>query len=285
FHHVEPPPSLLNGLYRDEEPIRQDGYVTDVITKEAEGFIDRQPANQPFFLYVAYTAPHSPFQGPGDLRPSPLPPGSELWNQDEAPKDVYRAMLECMDHGIGSVLKKLDDRQMTNDTIVLFMSDNGGTASGRNAPFSGHKGGVFEGGIRVPCIVRWPEVLRPGLTFDEPCITMDFSASMVRAAGAQPEPGRAFDGIDILKHLAERQPIAKRSLFWRARRAANTRKAVRDGSLKYIADHTGNRLNEYLFDVLQDPCEKTNLLSSRGPEVQRLKLLLKEWEESVKTKR
>jgi len=114
---------------------------------------------------------------------------------------------------------------------------------------------------------------------------MDFSRSIVRAAGAKPPKNRLFDGIDILQAVETNQSVQKRTLFWRARRGQLTRKAVRDGSLKYIRLQEGNNVKEYLFDIEEDPAEKNNLFSRRKEDVRRLKILLEDWEEQVKQKR
>jgi hypothetical protein len=114
---------------------------------------------------------------------------------------------------------------------------------------------------------------------------LDFSRSIVRAAGTKPPQNRPFDGIDILKAIETNKPTQKRTLFWRARRGENTRKAVRDGSLKYIRLQNGNDINEYLFDLEKDPAEKNNLLSERVEDLQKLKSLLKDWEEKVQHNR
>ena len=116
-------------------------------------------------------------------------------------------------------------------------------------------------------------------------MTMDFSCSIVRAAGAKAPPGRAFDGMDILQAVSTKQPIQKRTLFWRARRAQRTRKAVRDGSLKYIRLQDGNDVKEYLFDLENDPAEKNNLFNEQPENLRRLKKLLQDWERQVKHKR
>jgi len=116
-------------------------------------------------------------------------------------------------------------------------------------------------------------------------MTMDFSASIVRAAGEKAPRNRPFDGIDILRLIETNQPIKERTLFWRARRGQSTRKAVRHGDLKYISLQKGDDMQEYLFDLEKDPMEKNNLFSTRKEAVQKLKLLLKDWEEKVKHKR
>ena len=288
FHHVEPPPSNMPALYLNGEPIKRKGYFTDLVTDEAIQFIEQQTKDTPFFLYIPFTAPHSPYQGPTDYRPQPLPEDSDLWNQSKGPRDIYFAMIERMDQSIGKVLKKLDERsqrRLADNTLVIFMSDNGASPSGSNHPFSGYKGNLFEGGIRVPCIAKWPGLLPEGFVSDQPCMTMDFSASIVRAAGQGAARNRPFDGIDILELIEKKQPVRKRTLFWRARRGQSTRKAVRDGSLKFIWEQNGDDIKEHLFDLEQDPMEKNNLISSRQEAAQKLKLLLKDWEEKVKDKR
>ena len=285
FHHVEPPPSNMHALYLNGKPVKRKGYFTDLMTDEAIGFMEQQTENMPFFLYVPFTAPHSPYQGPCDFRPRALPEDSDLWNQSKGPRHIYSAMIERMDQCVGKILRKLEDQNLQDNTLVIFTSDNGASPSGSNLPFSGFKGNLFEGGIRVPCIVKWPGVLREGTVSNQPCITMDFSRSIVRSAGGKPPENRSFDGIDILRAIETNQPVQKRTLFWRARRGQRTRKAVRDGFLKYIRLQEGNDVKEYLFDLEQDPAEENNLFSERKEDVRRLKILLADWEEKVKHKR
>jgi len=129
FHHVEPPPSNMPALYLNGEPIKRKGYFTDLVTDEAVQFIEQQIKDSPFFLYIPFTAPHSPYQGPSNYRPQPLPEDSDLWNQSKGPRDIYFAMIERMDQSIGKVLKKLDEgsrragsqRRLGDNTLVIFM--------------------------------------------------------------------------------------------------------------------------------------------------------------------
>jgi len=278
FHHCEY--TGQPALYLNDQPIKREGYLTDLITDEVVKFIQRRQ-NTPFFLYVAYTAPHTPYQGPNDKKAEPVP----QTDYNKGSRATYTEMVERMDEGIGKILKTLKDRKIADNTLVIFMSDNGANKTGNNQPFSGYKGNLFEGGIRVPCIVKWPGVLEEGMVSNQPCITMDFSRSIIRAAGTKPPQNRPFDGIDILRVTETKQPVQKRTLFWRARRGQRTRKAVRDDFLKYIRLQEGNDIKEYLFDLEKDPAEKNNLLSQRDEDVLKLKLLLEDWEQKVKHNR
>jgi arylsulfatase A-like enzyme len=278
FHHIEYTGQLA--LYENDKPVQREGYLTDLITDEAVSFIQRS-RSKPFFLYVAYTAPHTPYQGPGDKKPEPVPEA----DYSKGSRETFAAMVERMDQGIGRILKSLDDAGLADNTLVIFMSDNGANRTGDNSPFSGYKGNLFEGGIRVPCIAKWPGVLAKGAVSEQPCMTMDFSRSIVRVAGTEPPAGRNFDGTDILQAVATNLPVRRRTLFWRARRGEWTRKAVRDGSLKFISLQNGDNLKEYLFDLERDPAEKNSLLNKQPDDVRRLKTLLRNWEEEVKHKR
>jgi N-acetylgalactosamine-6-sulfatase len=230
---------------------------------------------------VPYTSPHTPYQGPDDKKDKPITQA----DYNKGSRNTYIEMVERMDEGIGKILRALQDKKVADNTLIIFMSDNGANSKGNNSPYSGYKGNLFEGGIRVPCIVKWPGVLSEGKISNQPCITLDFSRSIVRAAGTKPPQNRPFDGIDILRDIESKQPVQKRTLFWRARRGDRTRKAVRDGFLKYIRLEEGNDIKEYLFDLEKDPAEKNNLLSERDEDLRKLKLLLEDWEEKVKHNR
>jgi len=200
-------------------------------------------------------------------------------------RDKYRSLVERLDDGVGKILSELDRTGLAGRTLVIFASDNGGPQHARNDPYSGRKGGLFEGGIRVPCIVRWSGVLPAGLESDRPAMTMDLTASLLRAAGALPIKDRPLDGIDILQDVEKQRPASPRTMFWRARRGVETWRAVRDGTLKYVSRHNGDRVQEHLFDLARDPAEKENLLTRRPDDVARLKRLLVAWEQEVRPAR
>ncbi len=282
FHYLDTVAGY--NLFQQGQPIRREGYFTDLATDEAIQFIEHQDNATPFFLYVPYTTPHSPFQGPNDKQPDPLPLDSPLWNQGKAPPKTYIAMIERMDDRIGKILKTLDQRGLRDDTVVFFASDNGGTSSARNVPLSGHKGSTLEGGIRVPAMVRWPGKIAAQTVSDEPCLTFDFTAAIANLAGVKPAADKPFEGIDIVSHVREQKPESSRTLYWRKQRGRVIWKAVRQGSLKYVAKEFDS-LEEHLYNLAEDIGEKQDLKQLQPDDFQRLRALYLAWEKEVRQHR
>jgi len=278
FHHIEYTGD--NALYENGKAVERTGYMTDLISDEAVRFVTGHPA-KPFFLYVAYTAPHTPYQGPDDAHDAPVAEA----DYNTGDRRTYQAMVESMDRGIGRIVAAVEDGGLAENTIIIFASDNGANKKGRNAPLSGFKGGLFEGGIRVPCIIRFDGRIEAKTVCEQPCMTMDLSRSIVRLAGVQAPMGRLFDGMDIVDHVENNRIRRDRNLFWRARRGERTWKAVRSGDLKYICRQDGGTVAEYLFDLGSDAAEEHDLLASRRQEVRRLKDLLVLWESHVRHNR
>jgi N-acetylgalactosamine-6-sulfatase len=278
FRHNEPGGEHM--LYQNDRPVHREGYMTDLIAQEACDFLQRTK-DKPFFLYVPFNAPHSPFQGPDDK------PAENLTeeNFNRGTRATYIKMVERLDNRIGTILKALDATGAAANTLVIFSSDNGGPANSRNDPFSGRKGSTYEGGIRVPCILRWPNRLAAGSESKQVGITMDLTASIASLAGAKPIAELPPDGIDIVAHIREQKPDTSRTLFWRQRRGQNTWRGVRDGDLKLVSKQDGNSREEWLFDLASDIAEKTDLTASRPADAQRLKALLARWEEDVRPRR
>ncbi len=275
FHYLDTVAGY--NLFRDGQPIRDEGYFTDRMTEEALAFI-QSDRESPYFLYLPYTCPHSPFQGPKDRQPHPLPLNSKLWNQGTAPPDVYLAMIERMDTRIGEVLDAVDD-----NTLVIFAGDNGGTKSARNAPYRGIKGSTFEGGIRVPAIAYWPQRLKAGTSCDVPTLTFDWTKTFADISGAEFPNSHDLEGVNVLSILEGNTP--KRTLYWRKPRGSQIWKGVRDGNLKYVADQKGNSEREYLFDLSVDESESKNLLESRPGDAQRLRKMFDRWEATTRQNR
>jgi len=169
--------------------------------------------------------------------------------------------------------------KLAQDTLVVLASDNGGAPHfSDNSPLFNHKSTLWEGGIRVPCLMRWPGTLAKGKVVKQPGITMDLTATFLSLAGGKPAKDRPLDGIDLLPIVTGKQAEATRTFFWRIDRSTRKQKAVRHGSWKYVQD---GEYVEMLFDLAADAGERRNL-AFRHPEVVRdLKKRLAEWEKEV----
>jgi N-acetylgalactosamine-6-sulfatase len=243
------------------------GYLTDVFGRKAVEWL-RQPRRRPFLLYLAFNAPHTPIQAPDD----------PTVRQGHRP--TFAKMVERMDHQVGAVLAQLQAMGAERDTIVLFSSDNGGDPNGRNEPYRGRKGTLWEGGIRAPLLVRWPRVLPQGRTVEQLGMTMDILPTLVAAAAVK-APGVTFDGIDLLPSMKGSKPAFARTVFWRYKRLQNRRKAARDADWKLVIDNG----EEALHNLARDPREQTNLLSQEPGRAQRLRDALAAWERDVRAAR
>lgn len=253
------------------EPVRVEGYLTDLINRRAVEFV-RKHAAEPFFLYVPHLAVHCPYQPPG--RPLPSVTKENMYDGD---RRTYAAMVEKVDEGLGMLLAELDRLDIADDTLVVLSSDNGGERYSDNAPLFHHKSTLWEGGIRVPCLMRWPARLPAGAVTHQAAITMDLTATFAAAAGVQPAADRPFDGIDLLPILTGAEPERERTFAWRINRMSRQQKAVRHGTWKYIQD--GNV--EMLFDLAADVGERRDLSFSHPDKFTELKRRLREWESEV----
>jgi len=254
-------------LYHNTKMVERKGYITDLIGQAAVEWLKRQQG-QPFLMYVAFTAPHTPIQDPDGLEPAK---GTAPWRQGD--RKVYAKMVERMDARVGDILGQLGRMGAAENTIVIFISDNGADPNGSNGRLRGRKGSLWEGGIRIPCLMRWPGALPGGKDVEQVGITMDLMPTLLAAAGARAP--RKLDGVNLLPVLrGQRQPFA-RTLFWRFKRAERVRKAVREGDLKLVIDQG----QEELHDLGADEFEVRDL--PRAPDRARLKALLAAWEKDV----
>ena len=194
--------------------------------------------------------------------------------------DTYVAMLEDLDSEVGRVLDSLKHHDLEQNTLVIFVSDNGGFAPAAHmGPLRGAKSTTLEGGIRVPLIMRWPGKLPAGQESSQVCATFDLTRSILNLTKAN-VLNRQLEGIDIVQHLMDRKPNIPRTLFWRGKRGERTWSAVRDGNLKFVRKTEG-RTEEWLFDLSKDLAEETDLLLQQPKEGARLKALLNGWEEDI----
>ncbi len=260
-----------NVLYENGKPVQREGYLTDLIGGHAVNWLKRR-TTKPFFLYVPFSAPHSPYQS---HTVKEFPPGGF----NKGSRKTYAEMVEIMDTQVGAILAQLDRMGATKNTWVIFLSDNGGTNIGSNKPYRGNKSSVWEGGIRTACVMRWPGVLRPGSETAQISLMMDITASIAAAAGAKPP--RKLDGEDLLAYWKGEKPPKPRTVFWRYRRAENTRKAVRHGDWKLVNDNG----NESLHHIGRDPREQNNQLAQEPAIAADLRSRLAAWEQDVRAPR
>jgi arylsulfatase A-like enzyme len=262
-------------LWDNDTPVQQTGYLTQVLGKRAVEAVDRYAqSQQPFLLSLHFSAPHWPWEGPEDEAESKRlaqPESEGLFHFDGGTQQTYHRMIEAMDQEIGRVLDALEANGLTENTIVIFTSDNGGERFSNNWPFSGSKTELLEGGLRVPTIISWPACIPKGRTTEQVAISMDWLPTLLAAAGTQPDPAYPTDGVNLLPVLTEEIAPMARKLFWRYK--ANAQRAMRDGDLKYLK--IGE--NTFLFNLAEDPRERANLNKRRKDDYQRLAREWYEW--------
>jgi arylsulfatase A-like enzyme len=247
-------------LYENLSPVERNGYLTDLFTDRAVSYITRR-RTAPFYLSLHYTAPHWPWQDrkggervtftDKTIEPVTMGGGGSL--------KLYAEMMRSLDDGVGRVMKALKAAGIDRDTLVIFTSDNGGERFSYEWPFTGEKGELREGGIRVPAIIRWPGVISANRVTAQMAITMDWTATILAAAQTKPADDFPLDGINLLPIIKGPTAIRERTLFWRI----GDQDAVRKGKWKYLRDEGGRRK---LFDLSVDQREQADF-SVKNPVV------------------
>ena len=255
--------------YHQEVHVSENGYATELITDEAISYLeDREDEEDPFFLYLAYNAPHF---GKG-WSPSTRTPINIMQPQAEDLRRVsgiedkvrreFAAMTVSLDDGVGKVIEALDANGLSEDTLVIFLTDHGGDPvyGGNNLPYRGDKATLFEGGLRVPCIMRWPGKIEAGNASDVVCSSLDLFPTFCSLAGIASDESR-LDGRNLSSVMIEGIGWSERMLFWElgvhAELGRNPWSAVRSGDWKYLQTPDDG---EFLFNVAKDPYEKRNLM-------------------------
>ncbi len=268
----------LPDLFDNDRPVRVDGYMTDLITQRSVTFITDH-VGRPFFLEVAYNAAHWPYQVP-DQPSRAIDNARHLLPHDAntSTRADYVKIMERADRGVGEILATLDRLGLARDTLVIFTNDNGGEWLSRNAPLFNRKFTLWEGGIRVPTILRWPGRIPAGRVSSQVGITMDLTASILAATNTPVPADARLEGINLLPLLDGRSPIVQRTLFWRVRTGGLDQRAVRSGDMKLLLDGTARVM---LFDVRKDLAERNDLAQDHTGDVRRLHQLLVAWERDV----
>jgi arylsulfatase A len=247
-------------FYRNEQLIEEEGYSTDLFTREAVSFLEKN-RNRPFYLNLAYNAPHYGKANASGALANVLQAPEKLvarFNGPDRNRNIYSAMVASMDNGVGQVLEALERLGLADNTLVIFTSDNGGDLDygANNGKFRGEKGTLFEGGIRVPCLMRWPAVIAAGIACSYPCSQLDFYEMFSTLSGA-PKARIKTEGMDILPVVENpKGPYSERSLFWVYGKEA----AIRQGTWKYMqSSDTQLEERQFLFNLSEDPYETNNL--------------------------
>jgi len=263
-------------LFENEEPTHVDGYSTDMFTERSIKFIE-ESGGAPFFLEVAYNAAHWPFQVPD--HPSVAPGNARFVQpQDEhtSTRQDYVAILERADRGVGQILAALERKGLTRNTLVIFTNDNGGEWLSRNAPLFHRKQSVWEGGIRVPAIFKWPGHVPAGKTSAQVGIVMDLTATILAVTNSTVPPEARLEGMNLLPLLQDGKRV-ERTLFFRYTLPARRQRAVRQGDWKLMLDGQ----NPMLFNLATDIGERNDLANQRLDIVSRLFPLIGQWEQDV----
>jgi arylsulfatase A len=248
-----------------------EGFLTDHIARRSVNFI-KQQKDRPFFLYLAFNSVHWPFQRPNHPE---MVRTKDTWL--DGTRADYIEMMQNIDSSVGQVLNTLDQQGIAKDTLVIFTSDNGGERLSDMGPYFNTKGTLWEGGIHVPGLARWPAALPKGKVTNQAAITMDWTATILAAAGVQPD--RQLDGLNLLPILQGKQPEQERTLCWRIDRAGFRQQAIRSGKWKLVTQATSVGL--LLFDLERDPGERRNLFYEQQDKVKELRAKLMAWDKEM----
>ncbi len=272
---------IIPDWYHQTEHVSENGYATDLISEEAVRYLGARESDeggQPFFMYLAYNAPHfgkgwSPKdRAPVNIMQAKAADLKRMAHIEDKVRREFAAMVVSLDDGIGKVLRALEENGQAKDTLVIFLTDHGGDPvyGGSNLPLRGDKATLFEGGIRVPCLMRWPGgAIRPGSISETPASSLDLFPTLCALAGVDASAHRP-DGIDLSGRIAgdaNREGDAGREFFWELGKHAELDRsqwtALRRGKWKLVQSPKDG---EMLFDLSEDPNEKTDI-SLRNPEV------------------
>ena len=278
--------TLITEKPASKQDPEKDAHNVDLITEKSLEFLERNK-DKPFFLYVAHNTIHAPIMGKKKLvEKYKGKSGSDLPENNP----VVGAMLEELDSSIGKLLKRLDELKIADKTIVIFFSDNGGLeAVSKQTPLRSGKANLYEGGIRVPFIVRWPGVVKPGTICSEPVISVDFFPTFVEIVGLENKMPKPIDGVSLVTLLTQRGVFSRQAIYWHYPHYHSAGigpcGAIRSGNYKLIEwfDETicgtGNRFE--LYNLKEDAGEQNNLAGQIPQKVDEMRKMLANWRDKV----
>ena len=256
------------GIYRNYNLIEEKEHLTDAITRESISFIEDHTGG-PFFLMAAYNAPHTPLQAPNRY--------VSMFSDEKDPvKRIYYAMIKQLDDAIGRLIRKLETSGLIENTLVIFMSDNGGatyTYTTDNGPLRGGKITDFEGGTRIPFFMSWKDKITPGTVYNSPVISMDVFTTIAKITNCPLPAERLIDGKDLLRYIDNDSLTPHSNLYWQR----GNSKAIRSGDLKVVWNTLFQ--DTLVFHIADDPFE-TSELPLEG-KAESLIMLHHEWAEEL----
>jgi arylsulfatase A-like enzyme len=250
--------------------VEEDQYLTFAIARESIDFLDRHQ-DTPFFLVSAFNAPHTPFQVPGSYY-------EQFAHVNDHNKRVYYGMIKALDDAIGQLLEALESRNLKENTIIIFISDNGGatyTGATDNGPLRAGKFSQFEGGINIPMIISWPEKIPAGARYTPQVSALDIVPTVLEGAGIDLARQQYLDGKNLLPYLGDPEVGPHEYLYWRT----DFNKAIRTPQWKLIWNTRDNQM--FLYDLTQDNFEMDNVAASFPAVVEELKSIYVKWEQQM----
>ncbi len=261
--------------FKNNRPLVEKGYVTQLLGKDAVRLVNTYDEAKPFFLYLAFTAPHAPYQAPREYL-------DKYRSIADPSRRAYAAMITCMDDEIGKVVRALEKRNMLNNTLIIFQSDNGGPRSAKftgevdmskstipadNGPYRDGKGMLYEGGTRVVAFASWPGRITPGDRTTQMIHITDMYPTLAKLARARLDKNKPLDGMDVWSAIADGAPSPRKEVVYDIE---PFRAALRDGDWKLVWQATLPSSIE-LFNIAKDPSEKTNVADTNPQKVAELK--------------
>lgn len=260
-------------VLRDRDPVKISKYLTDELSDEAVDFIERNH-EYPFFLFLSYNAPHAPLQATEEYL-------ARVPDIEEEPRRTYGAMIVAVDDGVGKVLDKLEELNLTENTIVFFLSDNGGADQNGaiNEPLRGSKSDVWEGGYRVPFAVQWPGVLPSGVVYDEPVTALDIFGTIADLVGYEADPERPLDGVNLVPYLTgEKEGLPHEIVYlWKY---DQDWWGLRQGDYKLVITSRPDRRHR-MYNIREDVSESNNLARDQPERYKQLDEIRLRWRESM----
>lgn len=261
--YIDSSADAKNPIMRGMKPVEEKEYLTDAFSREATTFIERHK-NEPFFLYLAFNAVHSPLQAPEKYL-------KRFYSITDNKRRTFAAMLSAMDDAIGNVLQTLRKNKLEENTLIFFLSDNGGptqSTTSRNDPLRGFKAQVYEGGIRVPFLMQWKGKIPAGIVYGKPVISLDIAPTALAAAGTRIADAK-FDGVDLIPYL-KGSGTPHEILYWRF----GSQYAIRKGNWKLLKTANGK---PELYDLAADISEMNDLTEKNPEKVKELQAHYEAW--------